>query len=159
MLSEIEDANRRQDRLYERLERSWRRYQATAEYSHLVETAFYLNQLYSGYERVFESVAQVFGNSVGGPERHKSLLERMRIHVKGIRPALVGDEAFGCMNELRAFRHFFRHAYDVDLDPKKVELVVDKALRLKALWAEDCRGFVRHLEKMVRDAGSGLELD
>ncbi|MBC7339546.1 MAG: hypothetical protein H5U04_06755 [Firmicutes bacterium] len=155
LMGEIEDANRRQARLYEKLERSWGRYRAAGEYSSLVETAFYLNQLYSGYERVLEAVAEVFGNSVEGPGRHKSLLEKMRLHVKGLRPALVGDEAFWCLNELRAFRHFFRHAYDIDLEPGKVELVVTKALRLKELWAEDTRDFMHFLEEMARMADDG----
>lgn len=45
LLSEIEGTNQRQARLYEKLDQSWQRYQATNDYSYLVETAFYLNQL------------------------------------------------------------------------------------------------------------------
>lgn len=138
LLSEIEDANRSQNRLHEKLEQSWGRYRATAEYNYLVETAFYLSQLSIGYERVLEAVARAFGDSAG-------------------KPAMLSGEALGCMNELRAFRHFFHCACDADLDPKKVEPVVEKAFRLKALWAEGCREFMRDLEKKVRAAGAGLE--
>lgn len=155
LMAEIEDATRRQVRLYERLRQSWSRYRSAREYSFLVETGFYLNQLYSGYERVLEAIAEVFGNSVEGAARHKGLLERMRIHVKGLRPAVVGDAAFGCLDELRAFRHFFRHAYDLDLQPEKVELVVNKALRLEELWANDTRQFTQFLTEMTKVADSG----
>jgi uncharacterized protein YutE (UPF0331/DUF86 family) len=73
----------------------------------------------------------------------------MRLSLEGLRPALISEETFRCLNELRAFRHFFRHAYDTDLEPEKVELVVRKALKLKDLWAGDCRAFKEFLRALV----------
>lgn len=150
LLSEIESTNHRQERLYEKLQESWERHQKTGEYSYLVETAFYLNQLYSGYEKIFYEVAEVFENSLETIRWHKSLLEKMRLSLEGLRPALIGEETFRCLNDLRAFRHFFRHAYDVDLESEKVELVVKKALRLKELWVKDCRAFTDFLRELIR---------
>ncbi|BAF60766.1 hypothetical protein PTH_2585 [Pelotomaculum thermopropionicum SI] len=149
LISEVESANRRQAQLYSKLDRSWERYQQNGDYSCLVETAFYLNQLYSGYERIFWDVAGVFENTLDSIHWHKSLLERMRLSIEGLRPALVGEETFRCLNELRAFRHFFRHAYDTDLEPEKVALVMKKALRLKDLWAGDCQAFINFLRKLL----------
>jgi len=149
LLSEIEGTNQRQARLYGKLDQSWQRYQAANDYSYLVETAFYLNQLYSGYENIFHAVAEVFENTVDSLRWHKSLLERMRLAIEGLRPALIGDETFRCLNELRAFRHFFRHAYDTDLEPEKISLVVKKALRLKDLWASDCQAFTAFLRELA----------
>lgn len=149
LLSEIESTNQRQARLYERLGRSWKQYQESRDYSYLVETAFYLNQLYSGYERIFYEVAAVFENTVESLRWHKSLLERMRLTIEGLRPPLISDETFRCLNELRAFRHFFRHAYDTDLEPEKLELVVKKALRLKDLWTGDCQAFTAFLRELA----------
>ncbi|WP_342669563.1 hypothetical protein [Desulfovirgula thermocuniculi] len=74
----------------------------------------------------------------------------MRLSLEGLRPALIGEETFRCLNDLRSFRHFFRHAYDMDLEPEKVELVVKKALRLKELWANDCRAFTDFLRELIR---------
>lgn len=149
LLSEIESTNQRQARLYEKLDRSWQRYQESGDYSYLVETAFYLNQLYSGYEKISHAVAEVFENTVDSLRWHKSLLERMRLAIEGLRPALISDETFRCLNELRAFRHFFRHAYDTDLEPEKILLVVKKALRLKDLWASDCQAFAAFLRELA----------
>ncbi|MEW6447350.1 MAG: hypothetical protein AB1426_04575 [Bacillota bacterium] len=149
LLSEIESTNRRQARLYEKLDQSWQRYQATNDYSYLVETAFYLNQLYTGYEKIFHEVAEVFENTVDSLRWHKSLLERMRLAIEGLRPALISDGTFRCLNELRAFRHFFRHGYDTDLEPEKIELVVRKALRLKDLWDSDCLSFTAFLRELA----------
>lgn len=64
LLSEIERADGRQAGLHERLERSWERFLQEGDYSFLVETAFYLNQLYSGYERVLLETAEVFESSL-----------------------------------------------------------------------------------------------
>ncbi|MGQ9498685.1 MAG: ribonuclease toxin HepT-like protein [Desulfotomaculales bacterium] len=149
LLGEMESVAQRQARLYERLDRSWERYRASREYGYLVETAFYLNQIYSGYEKIFFEVAEVFENTIDTLHWHKSLLERMRLSLEGLRPALISEETFRCLNELRAFRHFFRHAYDTDLEPEKVELVVRKALRLKDLWAGDYQAFKEFLRALV----------
>lgn len=50
---------------------------------------------------------------------------------------------------MRAFRRFFRHAYDTDLDPEKTALVVRRALRLKDLWARDTRVFKEFLRELA----------
>lgn len=149
LISEVESTNRRQAQLFEKIERSWGRYQQNRDYSCLVETAFYLNQLYSGYERIFWEVAGVFENTLDSIHWHKSLLERMRLSIEGLRPALLSEETFRCLNELRAFRHFFRHAYDTDLEPEKVALVMKKASRLKDLWVSDCRAFIEFLRNLL----------
>ncbi|NLG85253.1 MAG: hypothetical protein GX493_11755 [Firmicutes bacterium] len=151
LLSEIEDLNRRQAGIYDKFNQSWERYQKNGDYGHLVETAFYLNQLYSGCEKIFSEIAGVFENTIDDARWHKSLLERMRLAIEGVRPAFINEDTFGCLNELRAFRHFFRHAYDTDLDPEKVALVVKKALRLKDLWARDTRAFKEFLRGLVGD--------
>ncbi|ACX51653.1 hypothetical protein Adeg_0503 [Ammonifex degensii KC4] len=151
LLGEIKDTSRRQARLYERLEQSWQKYQKFGDYGYLVETAFYLNQLYTGYERIFREVAEAFENAVNNQHWHRSLLERMRLNVEGLRPALISEETFRCLNELRAFRHFFRHAYDVDLEAEKVALVVKKTLRLKELWAADCQAFTDFLSRLSQE--------
>ncbi|HHW43040.1 hypothetical protein GFC01_03685 [Desulfofundulus thermobenzoicus] len=149
LLSEMEDINRRQARIYDKLDRSWKHYHANADYSYLVETAFYLNQLYSGYEKIFYQVAEVFENTVDTLHWHKSLLDRMRLSIEGLRPALLSEEAYHCLNELRAFRHFFRHAYDTDLEAEKVALVLKKAWQLKDLWAGNYHSFTAFLRELA----------
>jgi len=149
LLSEIERADGRQAGLHERLERSWERFLQEGDYSLLVETAFYLNQLYSGYERVLLETAEVFESSLDSMSWHKSLLERMRLDLEGIRPAFISEDTCRCLNELRAFRHFFRHAYDVDLEAEKIALVVKKASRLKELWAADSAAFRAFLRRLA----------
>ncbi len=40
--------------------------------------------------------------------------------LEGIRPALFTDKSFRDLNELRGFRHAFRHAYTYGLDHERV---------------------------------------
>ncbi|NSW84346.1 MAG: hypothetical protein HPY90_13980 [Syntrophothermus sp.] len=149
LLGLLEDLVGKQDALHRRFVRSWERYEETGEHSFLVETAFYLNQLYTGYERIFTEVAKTFGEDVDSMHWHRELLERMKISIAGVRPAVVKEETARCLDELRSFRHFFRHAYDVDLDPEKVGFVVKKAFRLRELWAEDCLAFRKFLAGLL----------
>jgi len=41
-----------------------------------------------------------------------------------VRPALFPEELRQPLHELRAFRHVFVHAYDLELDPEKLALVL-----------------------------------
>ena len=40
------------------------------------------------------------------------------------RPALIDDESYDKLHELRRFRHLFRAAYGIELDPERGELEI-----------------------------------
>ena len=61
----------------------------------------------------------------------------MKIPIERVRPALLSEESYKLLDSLRAFRHFFRHAYSYELDPRKVALVVEDALKLKKLYQRE----------------------
>lgn len=71
----------------------------------------------------------------------------MSISIKGIRPNLISEESLNLLSELRAFRHFFRHAYTYELDANKVKLVLEKALKLKEIFRKDLDNFISTLKK------------
>jgi uncharacterized protein YutE (UPF0331/DUF86 family) len=77
------------------------------------------------------------------------LLQRMCLDVRPIRPAVISDESYDCLDELRRFRHLFRHAYGVKLDPARLQLVLRKALKLKTLYPSELSRFVSFLEEMA----------
>jgi len=151
LLREIEDLNLRQNNLYEKIDRSWKQFEESKEYSFLVESAFYLNQLYSGFERIFQYIAEVFENTIEGSRWHKNLLERMRLNIEPLRPALIRNDTYQCLDDLRTFRHFFRHAYEADLDPEKVSLVMNRAMRLRDFWSRDLTNFTNFLNKLAEE--------
>ncbi len=85
--------------------------------AYLESLAYQLHNLYSAFEGLCKLVADSFENRI--EERahyHRELLWRMKISIEGVRPALLSEESFQLLNSLRAFRHFFRHAYSIELE-------------------------------------------
>ncbi|MBN1920543.1 MAG: hypothetical protein JW892_04815 [Anaerolineae bacterium] len=65
--------------------------------------------------------------------------------VMPLRPAIIDDAAYEALDELRRFRHLFRHAYGVQLDPLRLNIVVIKAMRLKAIYRPQLEQFLDFL--------------
>lgn len=99
----------------------------------VVFIGYRLHGFYNAAENIFRNIAQVFGNRLDARSGwHAELLERMRLDLTPLRPAVIDDEAFDQLDELRRFRHVFRGAYGVELDPERMALVLRKALALRA---------------------------
>jgi hypothetical protein len=66
--------------------------------------------------------------------------------VQEIRPALLSLESYDKLNELRAFRHFFRHAYGIALDFYQLQSNVNRAIQLKPQLDQDIESFLQKLQ-------------
>lgn len=109
-------------------------------------TAYQLHNLYSAIEDLFKIVAGAFENSVTDLSQwHTELLRRMTLDIPGVRPALLSQETAGLLNELRAFRHFFRHAYGQSLDLARVEQNIRVVRQVEPLLARDVGQFLAAL--------------
>lgn len=124
--------------------------QTDADDDALVVIAYHLHNLYNAFENIFQNVAAVFENSVDEVGRwHAQLLERMRLDVMPLRPAVIDDAAYDALDELRRFRHLFRHVYGVKLDSARLQLVMHKALVLRTIYADQLQRFVDFLQSLV----------
>jgi hypothetical protein len=148
--SEITNDQKKMSRLFSRFEESYNEFLRSNEYSRLVESAFHVSQLYSGMENIFKNIAKTFENNIEQDYWHKSLLERMCLDIQDIRPALVSEGSFKYLNELRAFRHFFRHAYDIDIDKERFKIVADGVIALKASFEKDIKKFLSFLDMLLK---------
>ena len=84
--------------------------------------SYELHNFYSGMEDLFKEVARIFENYVEDVQKfHMELFKRMKLSIEGVRPNLISETSFKFLNELRKFRHIFRHAYDYELDAKRVK--------------------------------------
>lgn len=100
--------------------------------------AYKLHNLYSAYEDIFKLVAGFFENQIEGSIRyHIGLLKRMLIEIEGIRPNLLSEESFRVLDELRGFRHLFRHAYGYELEAERVIRLAEKSEMLKKTFERD----------------------
>lgn len=121
-----------------------------ADQDRLIIVAYHLHNLYNAFENIFQNVAAVFENSVDNEERwHAQLLERMRLDAMPLRPAVIDDSAHDALDELRRFRHLFRHAYTIKLDPQRLQLVMHKARALGAIYQDQLERFIAFLQVMV----------
>ena len=137
----------------ETLEKLWRELENVdlgapdLEERDVVFTGYRLHNLYNAVENIFRNIAETFGNHLGaGSGWHADLLDRMRLDLTPLRPAVIDDDAFDPLDELRRFRHLFRAAYSVDLDAERMALVLRKALALRELLPRQIAGFLSFLE-------------
>lgn len=99
---------------------------------------YYLHNLYNAVESILKRLAYFFENSISGNTWHIDLLKRMTLKIEGIRPAVISKETYTMINELRKFRHIFRHAYDYELRFKRID----------ELWKEYGEGKANLLKDM-----------
>jgi len=105
-------------------------------------TGYWLHNLYCAFEDLFKVVAGFWENDVGTDESfHIHLLKRMQVRIEGIRPALISKESFDNLNELRGFRHVFRHAYSYGLDDQRVHNLLRHVISKKDLILGDLEKF------------------
>ena len=113
-----------------------------------VESAAYqLHNLYGAVEELLQIVAKAFENHVTDMSRwHTALLHRMTLEIRDTRPALLSAETAALLQEMRSFRHFFRHAYGVTLYPSRVAENVERARQLRPLLQKDIALFMQKLD-------------
>ena len=117
--------------------------------------AFEINRIYNILEKAFERLCESFENHLVKTGRyHDTLIERVTLDLKGIRPAFLPGEAVRDVRELKGFRHLFRHAYDLDLEPARVTAAAENAARCTAAFDGWCRSF---LEAVRSRYGEQLE--
>lgn len=88
-----------------------------------------LHHFYSAAEAGFERIARTFEGPPSSSERwHSELLFAMGVEVPLLRPAVLGQTSAALLREALAFRHFFRHAYAVPLDPHRLEPLARRLL-------------------------------
>ena len=112
----------------------------------IVFVAYRLHNLYSAAENIFRNIAAAFGNHLDVAKGwHAELLDRMRLDLTPLRPAVIDDTAFDQLDELRRFRHVFRGAYGIELDAERMALVLRKALALRERFPGQIEEFLAFL--------------
>jgi hypothetical protein len=118
-----------------------------------IESAgYWLHNLYSAYEDLFKLVAGFWENSLSlDGEFHVQLLKRMRLNIKDVRPALLSEAPYRILNELRGFRHVFRHAYSYGLDEERVGALLRKVLGQEDKVIKDLQTFRQTMAGFIEE--------
>ncbi|HEY3571976.1 MAG TPA: hypothetical protein VGP73_28860 [Thermoanaerobaculia bacterium] len=112
----------------------------------LIVVAYRLHSLYTAFENIFRNIASAFENQLSQESWHREVLQRMRLDLTPLRPAVIDTEAFEKLDELRRFRHVFRTMYGLDLDPVRLQVVLRRALELKPLYRDRIERFLTFLQ-------------
>jgi len=114
--------------------------------------AFQINRIDDILEKAFERLCETFENHLEKNGRyHDTLIERVTLDLKGIRPAFLPPDAVRDIRELKGFRHLFRHAYDLDLDPVRIEVAAENASRCVARFNGWSKAFLATVRDRYRD--------
>ncbi len=108
-----------------------------------------LANVYGVMEGYFLRVAKAFENRIDPAKWHRDLLDRMAIDVSGIRPAVLLPTEKIAIDELRAFRHVFRHIYQGQLDIEKLSLVDRRTPAALAAFRDAHQRFLPVLDALI----------
>jgi len=146
--SELADQIKVIDEVYEKIEKRRPSFKESEE--GIESMAYQLHNLYGAYEELFEIVASYFENELGGAKYHSDLLKRMNLVIKGVRPQLISDELYKLFDELRRFRHLFRHAYGMELNPEMVERICDITDQIRKKFKQELSHFLKILRERLK---------
>lgn len=114
----------------------------------LESLGYKLHNLYCAFEDLFKIVTRYFENQIMDISKyHKEILHKMSLSIDGLRPPLISYKSYSQLDELRAFRHFFRHAYSYELSYEKIIIPLSSANKLKEIYEEDIYRFLNIIEK------------
>lgn len=113
--------------------------------------AYRIHNLYSACEELMRLVADSFENRIEDAEKwHAGLLRRMRMEIAGVRPALFSERSYLLLDDLRQFRHVFRHAYSRGLEVRRLKEVLETARELEGIYEADVTRFLKRLARPRR---------
>jgi hypothetical protein len=108
-----------------------------------------MNEKYLALDRrVREDLESIVENQVSQESWHREVLQRMRLDLTPLRPAVIDAEAYEKLDELRRFRHVFRTMYGLGLDPLRLQVVLRRALELKPLYRDQIERFLAFLPEI-----------
>lgn len=83
-------------------------------------------RFYNSIEDVFTRIGKVVDETIpSGQDSHIALLRQMVVEIPGKRPAIISDNTFSRLSEIRSFRHRMIHAYQDPLEWEKMSGVIE----------------------------------
>jgi uncharacterized protein YutE (UPF0331/DUF86 family) len=140
------------ERVVQRIQSQWKRFQRTSDDAYLDGVALNLHGFYEGLERLFLLIAATIDKKQPqGAEWHQELLLQVQNELPGIRPLVISEQSRRALEKFRGFRHVVRHIYTFNIDAQQMSrLVVDVTPLFERLRGE-LSTFADFLEQRARD--------
>lgn len=150
LLSEIATARQLLSQLAAEIESVRAQHPGAVPREALALLAIDLHSYYTKLESLLERVLVSFeGHAPRGESGHAGLLRVAALAVPGIRPAIFGQGVRDALDELRKFRHFFPHAYALDLRADKLDRVIELFIPAYPLIDKELVAFVAFVEATI----------
>ncbi len=101
--------------------------------------------MYTCVETLFVRISQAFENSLAPSRWHQDLLEKMTLHIEGMRVPVISDETCALAREFLKFRHFKRYYVEFEYDWDRIEYLQRKYDQFRGLIARDLEAFFNFL--------------
>ncbi|MBI5194721.1 MAG: hypothetical protein HZA10_00195 [Nitrospirae bacterium] len=112
-----------------------------------------LHDFYNCCERVFKKTASGINGSYEDSDKwHKSLLVRMTIPIKDIRPAVISEELAAELDEYLSFRHVFRNIYGFELKGDRIKYLAEKFDNVAERFISEIKKFLIFLSKELQES-------
>ena len=109
-----------------------------------IAAGYYLHNIYNALENSFGQISRSFENHIKDLSRwHQELLHKMFLDMNPVRPAVLPSQLKPVLDDLRGFRHRFRHSYDYPLDATRIAA-------LNRLWLQHA-GTITNALRMFSD--------
>jgi hypothetical protein len=116
--------------------------------------AFEVERWYTAVESLLARILRTLDGDVPtGPAHHRELLHAAALAVEPLRPALLPPAAESDFRELLGFRHFLRHAYDVEPEAGRMVEHAERVARVQAIFATSMTELVTRLRSLNPPAG------
>jgi hypothetical protein len=115
--------------------------------------AGHLQAFTTGCEAILQRAVERFeGLPPHGADSHIRLLQVAALNLPGLRPPIVQAETAAALDPYRAFRHFFRHGYGVELDWSRMAAKVQGIGVVHTRLVRDLAEFSRFLDALASGA-------
>ena len=114
--------------------------------------AMQIHRWYTALETMLQRIERAFGAEPDGGDWHVELLRGAALDLPGVRPPVLPAKLVSPLREVLRFRHFFRHAYAVELDGAKLVNVAHHI----AVVSPDVDASLADFEAIVRQLASAL---
>jgi hypothetical protein len=150
LLSEVATARQLLSQLAAEIESVRKQHPGTVSREVLALLAVDLHSYYTKLESLLERILVSFeGHTPRRESGHAGMLRVASLAVPGIRPAIFGPSVRDALDELRKFRHFFRHAYALDLRSDKLDRVLELFMPAYPVIDEELVSFVAFVEATI----------
>ena len=134
------------DRIQERVDKAWKKFKVSNDEFYLDSVVLNLQTFYGIIENIFKTIAEKLDSRMPeGVHWHAELLIQMATEIETLRPAVISIPTKSKLDDYRAFRHIARNVYAFNMNPLKIEPLVQ---RLDVTCSElklEIKGFINFI--------------